>query len=83
MNQGKIIFIENSSEKTENLIEKLEKLYSSKGILVEFATERGTAGFYSISEALLRLLQRGVKKVSAIPLSLDEKYEVPIYWSTF
>jgi hypothetical protein len=83
MKQGKIIFIENSSESTENLIEKTEKFYSSKGILIEFATERGNNGFYSVSEALLKLLQKGAKKVSAIPISLGENYEIPVYWSTY
>jgi len=83
MKQGKIIFIEDNSAGTENLIEKIESNYRSRGILVEFATEKGSSGFYSISEALLRLLQRGVKKVTAIPLKLGEQYEVPIYWSTF
>ena len=80
MQQGKIIFIENISEKKEAFLQQLENLYSARGILVEFATDRGCRGFYTVSEALLRLLQRGVKKITAFSPALGEKYEVPIYW---
>lgn len=76
MKKGKIIFI----DKKINNEEELEKLKSSFEY-VEFASEINN-GFYTIPEATMILLKKGVKQVTATSLSLPQ-IEVPIYWSTF
>ena len=80
MKKGKILFIDKSIS-NEGELEKLSKDYSKNGELVEFASDLNK-GFYSIPEATMVLLKRGVKQVTAISLSLPQ-IEVPIYWSTF
>ena len=80
MKKGKIIFID------KKINDEMELELISKKLLkgdeeVEFASD-SDKNFYSISEATMILLKKGVKQVSAISLSLPQ-IEVPIYWSTF
>ncbi len=79
MKKGKIIFIDKKI--MENELEDIGKKFKKEGTIIEFASE-GDEKFYSIPEATLVLLKRGVKQVSAVSLSLPQ-IEVPIYWSTF
>ena len=83
MKQGKVILIDKISSITESESEKLKEKLAEKKIVVEFAAEFRKDGFYSLPEALLSLLQKGVKRVSAFPLSLGEKYEISLYWGTY
>ncbi|GEM_PF-4478393 len=83
MKEGKVIFIDNIESLGNIDFEKLKSSYSEKDIYVEFAVENKILGFYSIPEAILNLVQRGVKRVSAFPFSLGESYEVPLYWGTY
>ena len=80
MKKGKILFIDRNiinENEVESIIEKLNE----NNELVEIASEIDKR-FYSIPEATLMLLRKGVKQVSAISLSLPQ-IEVPIYWSTY
>ncbi len=77
MKKGKIIFIDKKISNEE----ELEK-FKSNFEYVEFASDINNNGFYTIPEATMVLLKRGVKQVIATSLSLPQ-IEVPIYWSTF
>jgi len=80
MQQGKIIFIENNSV-PETILENVKFEFQKKKIKVEFAAE-GMIGIYSLPEATLHLLQKGVKKITAFPFSLGEQFEIPVFWGT-
>ena len=80
MKKGKIIFIDRKI-KNEKELEAISKKFLSFNEIVEFASETDKR-FYSISEATMILLKKGVKQISAISLSLPQ-IEVPIYWSTY
>ena len=80
MKEGKIIYIDKENFNEKDLEEICKKLKNDK-ILVEFASEKKN-GFYTLQEALLNLVKRGAKRVTAISLSLPQ-VEVPIYWGTF
>ena len=80
MKKGKIIFIDRKI-KNEKELETISKKFLSFNEIVEFASETDKR-FYSIPEATMVLLKKGVKQISAISLSLPQ-IEVPIYWSTY
>ena len=80
MKKGKIIFIDRKI-KNEKELETISKKFLNFNEIVEFASETDSR-FYSIPEATMILLKKGVKHVSAISLSLPQ-IEVPIYWSTY
>jgi hypothetical protein len=79
MKEGKVIFIESTKSINDNLIKQTENNFKNKNIKVVFAGER-LKGFYTLSEATLYLAQKGIKKISAFPLSVGEKSEIPIFW---
>ena len=80
MKKGKILFLDKKIiDETE--LEKILQKFTNDNQIVEFASEINK-NFYTISEATMILLKKGVKQVSAISLSLPQ-IEVPIYWSTF
>ena len=81
MKKGKIIFIETKKVISEKVLENLELKFQKEKIEVEYAAE-GTPGFYTLAEATLHLLQRGVKKITAFPMSLGEEFEIPVFWGT-
>ncbi len=83
MKEGKVIFIDKSKPLSETELEKLKQEISKEKFAVEFASDFRKNGFYSLSEALLALVQKGAKKVSVFPLSLGNKFEVPLYWGTY
>ncbi len=80
MKKGKILFIDKKITNEEEL-EKILQKFTKDNQLVELASELDRS-FYTIPEATMILLKRGVKQVSAISLSLPQ-IEVPIYWSTY
>ena len=80
MKKGKIIFIDRNIS-NEKEIESIVGGFLKKDEIVELASESDEK-FYTIPEATMILLKRGVKQVSAISLSLPQ-IEVPIYWSTY
>jgi len=77
MKVGKIIFIDSFENLTEEILEKLKE-----NELVEFAAEKNPE-FYTLSEAMLCLLRKGAKKIIGTSLSCSEKFEIPLYWTTY
>ena len=80
MKKGKILFIDRKIN-DEKELEQISKEVKRKDEIVEYASE-SNKGYYTLSEATMVLLKRGVKQVTAISLSLPQ-IEVPIYWSTY
>jgi len=80
MKEGRIIFIDRENFNEDDLEEIMRKFKNEK-ILVEFASEKKNE-FYTLQEALLNLVKRGAKRVTAVSLSLPQ-VEVPLYWGTF